>query len=416
MKKIARLYLLVLASLMFAACVPAPAATMLPTASIPDVETPAETSAPPTAAPELQVGEVIVEWEGRDGACGTVKAGEQGMGFGLCGGPLMPGRYASEQRAEDLDYYAKTYASFDADTPAGKLSFSGEGDQQAAPAEQRMIAEWARLVYVEASGGLSGASSGLALAWRREGGIAGFCDSLEVYLTGAVFGASCQGGQPEELGRTHMDAGQLKKLFDWIDSLKPFELNQTDPAAADAMTIELVFSGAGEKEAGEAEVAALQEFAAQLYAGLEQPGTAAGAQGTPSADLEAARQALTGYFAALNDGRYGEAAGYYGGSYEILTGYNPDIPPEDYEALLDAGCRYNGLQCLKVREIVKAEQLSPTEFSLTAEFANPDGSLFQRGPCCGEDPAQSPPESQFTFTVVKRDGKFLVQELPVYVP
>ena len=415
MKKIARLYLLVLASLMFAACVPAPAATVLPTASVPAVETPAKTSTPPEAVPEPRVGKVIVDWEGHDGACETVKAGDQGMGFGLCGGPLMPGRYASEQRAEDLDYYARTYASFEADTRAGKLSFSGQGNRQAAAAEQRMIAEWARLVYIEAVGGRSGASYGLALAWHREGGIAGFCDDLEIYLTGRIYASSCQGGQPQEVGRSRLEAVQLERLFNWIDTLKSFELNQTDPATADAMTIRLVFSGMGEVEAGEAEKAAVQEFAAQIYADLE-PGTPIAGQAPASADLESARQALLAYFTALNAGRYAEAAGYYGGSYEILTGYNPDIQPENHEALLDAGCRYNGLQCLKVREIVKTEQLSPTEFGLTVEFANPDGSLFQRGPCCGEDPAQSPPESQFAYTVVKSDGKFLVQELPVYVP
>jgi hypothetical protein len=341
--------------------------------------------------------------------------GDQGIAFGLCGGPLRSAGYASEQRAEDLDYFKKTFASFESDTRAGKLSFYTQGDRQAAPAEQRMIAEWARLVYLEAAGGHSGAVNGPALAWRREGGIAGFCDDLEVYSTGSVFASSCKGGQAQETDRSRLDAGQLERLYGWIDSLRPFEIEQTDPATADAMTIRLVFSGMGENEAGEAEKAAILDFAAGLYASLEgQEAQSAQQEGSP--DLEAARQALLAYFTALNEGRYAEAAGYYGGSYEILTGYNPDVPLEDHETLLEAGCRYNGLQCLKVREILNAEQISPNEFSFTVQFANPDGSLFQRDPCCGEDPAQSPPESQFPYTVIKSGEEFLVLELPVYVP
>jgi len=45
-----------------------------------------------------------------------------------------------------------------------------------------------------------------------------------------------------------------------------------------------------------------------------------------------------------------------------------------------------------------------------------DGSPFELGPCCGADPATSPPQTEFVFTVEWQDGLFKVLELPVYLP
>jgi hypothetical protein len=128
-----------------------------------------------------------------------------------------------------------------------------------------MIAEWAHLVFVEAAGGRGGASYGLALAWHREGGIAGFCDDLTVYVTGDVYAAPCNSGQPGEIGRSRLTAAQLAQVYAWIDSFKAFELNKKDPATADAMTVRLVFSGVGAKEATDADKQAIANFAQELY-------------------------------------------------------------------------------------------------------------------------------------------------------
>jgi len=133
-------------------------------------------------------------------------------------------------------------------------------------------------------------------------------------------------------------------------------------------------------------------------------------------DLERAREALITYFSLLHAGRYSEAIHYYGGDYEGLRDANPTIPENDYPTLLEKGCKVNGLMCLRIRAIVHEEQVSPTEFKFTVEFMNDDGTLFVRGPCCGATEAEMPPQTQFTFTVKKVDNRFLVQELPVYVP
>jgi hypothetical protein len=122
-----------------------------------------------------------------------------------------------------------------------------------------------------------------------------------------------------------------------------------------------------------------------------------------------AQEALLTYFSQLNEQNYAEAANFYGGSYDLLRDWNPTVDPNDYAALFGKGCTINGLVCLQVLNFAE-EQVSPDEFKFTVEFMNEDGSLFVSGP-------ETSPQSQFTFTVLKdEDGKFLVQDLPVYAP
>ena len=126
------------------------------------------------------------------------------------------------------------------------------------------------LASIETSSGRLDASDGPVLAWHREGGIAGFCDDLTVYVTGDVFASSCKGNQPTDLGRTPLTAEQLAQVYAWVDRLKSFEFEQTDPAKADQMTIRIVFSGAGSVDATDADIQAIQQFASELFAGSSQ--------------------------------------------------------------------------------------------------------------------------------------------------
>ena len=138
---------------------------------------------------------------------------------------------------------------------------------------------------------------------------------------------------------------------------------------------------------------------------------------TPSEGLEKARNALTAFFELLNQREYEEAAALYGGDYQGLQDSNPLLDPQDHIALLTNGCEINGLQCLRVQRIVDENVVSPTEYHFTVEFMNQDGSLFVRGPCCGGNATDFPPESEFPYTVIRNcAGEFLVLELPVYVP
>lgn len=229
-------------------------------------------------APPPAIGERILTWTGNDETgCQTIEAGTEGVAYAPCFSTFLGVPYSMDTRQPDLIAFAAQYQSFTAETPAGAVEFVGSGDQVATPAEQRMIAEWARLVSSEAQGGRSGASWGLAFAWHREGGIAGFCDDVTVYRTGEAYLASCKSDQLQDLGRARLDADQLAMLYEWVDTLQPFEVGQTDPAKADAMTIRMVFSGGGSKTATAADQQAITAFAQGLLAQVKNAAAAGGA-------------------------------------------------------------------------------------------------------------------------------------------
>ena len=105
-----------------------------------------------------------------------------------------------------------------------------------------------------------------ALTWHREGGIAGFCDDLSIDAAGMVDAASCAGDPSGTVAHGRLDDARLGQLQGWIETLRPFEVEQTDDAVADAMTIRLVFAGQGTAEPTDADRAAILEFAAEVYA------------------------------------------------------------------------------------------------------------------------------------------------------
>jgi len=131
---------------------------------------------------------------------------------------------------------------------------------------------------------------------------------------------------------------------------------------------------------------------------------------------EQAIEALEAFFERLSKEDYAGAAELYGGSYETLVNWNPEIPESNTESLWQKGCQINGLQCLTVRSAKLVEE-SDGELVFTVEFNNPDGELFVQGPCCGADETQMPPASQFQVRLQKTpQGGFLVLDMPVYVP
>lgn len=132
---------------------------------------------------------------------------------------------------------------------------------------------------------------------------------------------------------------------------------------------------------------------------------------------ETACQALTEFLNALNSGDYASADKLYGGSYDVLTGYNPDLDPADHAALLERGCTTNGLNCLLLKSATFDQVINNYEFVFTVELQNRDGSRFEIGPCCGEDDTDFTPTTDFTFTVIWMDeGQYQVMDLPPYTP
>ena len=133
-------------------------------------------------------------------------------------------------------------------------------------------------------------------------------------------------------------------------------------------------------------------------------------------EADQARATLMEFLSLLNTGKYEEAIPLYGGEYEALQVFNPEIETSDRLALWSWACDNRLLQCLAVRSATLLHQEGDT-YVFQVEFNNPDGSLFVLGPCCGANETEMPPESQFEFTVTKNaEGRFVVLNTPPYVP
>ena len=148
-----------------------------------------------------------------------------------------------------------------------------------------------------------------------------------------------------------------------------------------------------------------------------QPGnTPQPTQTSPPTTASEADEVLIDFLTLLHEANYAEAVPFYGGDYEPLQVFNPEIDPSDHIALWSWACDQRLLQCLEVRSM-EFDYSSGDSYTFQVEFSKPDGSLFVRGPCCGADESEMPPQSQFQFTVSRTaDGKFVVLDTPPYVP
>jgi len=83
-----------------------------------------------------------------------------------------------------------------------------------------------------------------ALTWKREGGIAGFCDNIIVFLSGEVYVSNCRGAGRMGTMAKLLSADKLKQFNAWISEFGQFELDASDPkGVADRMVVTLSFFG-----------------------------------------------------------------------------------------------------------------------------------------------------------------------------
>jgi hypothetical protein len=206
----------------------------------------------------------VLTWTGvEEGICSQIEVRANTVAYGVCGKSTKE-TTLSPQRTEELAFFEDTYSSFTAKTQDGQVALTGRGDQQASQAEQRSVVEWARLVFLEAQGGRSGAAWGVVLSWHREGGIAGFCDDLIIYSSGWAQPNTCKVGQAQVLDNYRLTPAELKELYAWIDQLDYFEYQQKDAAAADSMEVRVVFSGAGSAQPTPEQQEEIAAFAAEI--------------------------------------------------------------------------------------------------------------------------------------------------------
>jgi hypothetical protein len=123
----------------------------------------------------------------------------------------------------------------------------------------------------------------IALVWLREDGVSGFCQDLFVDVVGRATTRTCHGEVPPQTEQMLMDSSSRARLYAWLNALQPFELDQHDPAAGDAVTFYLTFNGHGTTQASELEKEAIAVFAARLYAQMATTAAISAPLGTPPA-------------------------------------------------------------------------------------------------------------------------------------
>lgn len=220
----------------------------------------------PAIAALPQTANKLLVWEQTEGgACTHSEIGSEGIAYGKCGSTNLQQSSLAEVHATELAEMFVRYGVFKSETKTGSVSFNGQGSDQPDEAEMRAIAEWAKLVTMEAQGGRGGAAWGLAMAWHQEGGIAGVCSDLALYRSGYAQPTSCSPRVQGTLPPWRLRAEDLKKLYTWVDELASFEFNQQDPATADAMKTTLVFTGSGTKKATPAQQQEIAQFAQRMY-------------------------------------------------------------------------------------------------------------------------------------------------------
>ncbi len=106
--------------------------------------------------------------------------------------------------------------------------------------------------------------------YRREGGIAGFCDVVTVLAGTATIG-SCATEPPSILSEVTLTADQSQQVLTWLEELRTFEHQNADAATADAMSISIVFNGEGDNEPTDEDIAAIEALSLELLAGGAAP-------------------------------------------------------------------------------------------------------------------------------------------------
>ena len=108
----------------------------------------------------------------------------------------------------------------------------------------------------------------VALTWSRNGGFAGFCDTLTIYLSGEVQATNCKKGDVVQNSLSKLvSPTEIATMNEWISKYGKINIDASDPAgAADAMTVKLSLHGTGTQQTMDpaAQQVALQ-FAQNLY-------------------------------------------------------------------------------------------------------------------------------------------------------
>jgi len=216
-------------------------------------------------------GDDALVWQIEGETCREARINPGKLAYGICNTSPAGEVDLNDELAKELDYLLARFAAFQAHTLVGTVMFNGQGSEQATLAQQRAIAEWARLARATAEFTSGGVRIEPVLVWNRDGGFAGFCDSLVLDASGFARTKSCKSPTGAVYRPVMIESDKLQTLFDWVETYAPFKFEQKDAATADAMTIVLTFEGRGRQVVTEAWKATAQAFAADVFAAAQKP-------------------------------------------------------------------------------------------------------------------------------------------------
>ncbi len=134
----------------------------------------------------------------------------------------------------------------------------------------------------------SEAAPAQALSWHREGGIAGFYDSLVIDMLGQATAYSCQGQPFTAIGTEQLKPETRQQISQWLADFQPFSLTQSENPPVDGIMVNLDFQGLGSTEASAAEQQAMADLAAEIFMQMTVKTTAVTATPAPSPEEAAA--------------------------------------------------------------------------------------------------------------------------------
>jgi hypothetical protein len=105
------------------------------------------------------------------------------------------------------------------------------------------------------------------LSWTRQGGLAGYCDEMQIFLPNNVNTSTCKpqgsanSGDLTEL----ISSSEMDQFNQWLDEFGTVTLTQKDPAVSDAMTQTLFVQGFGQGQPDSAQQQAMFNWAQTVF-------------------------------------------------------------------------------------------------------------------------------------------------------
>jgi len=104
--------------------------------------------------------------------------------------------------------------------------------------------------------------SEMVLTWGRYGGVAGFCDEMQVSASGEVRVQSCR-NKSEKTGKLSSD--DSRRLDEWKRSFGSVVIESKDGAVADAMSVMLTLNGTGKTQPTDMQRREILEWAQTVF-------------------------------------------------------------------------------------------------------------------------------------------------------